>query len=426
MLIQELNLYAHGNRGIKLYKHHSKKKQKRKSVSWGSNLTASIGGESSNLTLSGIRTRVTHHAQMRLQVMSLIATVYEVSGYGARPELAPTIYQGGTTSNRGYSAAHCNLTPHLESSSRTACIRLIQRYGLRRVDEIILRAKGASDDDISRIKRGDLGNNKLDALVNSFWLGDSLFANSWIERRVMSICHQVPHEVNTEIDLRLENTLRPMAVHAYGEVSEGQISAFEAVEKVAKEIRRKLEECIRHAQVRIKHLKKFRKFRKRSLHIVKLSNRKSFFGKKMESNLLHSTRRWREASGQCLEDMEGAPPARLDKNVNAYHPLLDLSDALDRKVSRRKKMAFIRKCALSMSSTKMTKSIEKEIDSNIAQYRSFIISCKGQLDGSQFTLKDYTAVFGKLDPVRGIRVPLGPKELATEALWGLQAFYLLD
>ena len=89
-----------------------KLKQKRKTLSWGSNLTASIGGESSNLTLNAIRKRVTHHAQMRLQVMSIIATVYEVSGYGARPELAPTIYQGGTSSNIGYSAAHCNLTPH--------------------------------------------------------------------------------------------------------------------------------------------------------------------------------------------------------------------------------------------------------------------------------------------------------------------------
>ncbi len=421
MLVRDVDLQSHKELGLV-----DKSKQKRKKVSFSSNLTASLGGEDTELSDQALKKRVTHHACIRLQIMALVSAVCQVTEYAARPELSPTIHQGGSSSYAGYSAAHSNLTPHLNSNARSACINKIYSHGLKYVDRLVLKVKGADDKAIEKISKGILKKEDLKTLVETFWKEESLFAHSYLERRVMSICHQLPHEVNSEIDFRLENSLRESTVQLYGDVSEGKLTAYQATNSIALEIQKQLSLYIYDAQLRINQLRKFKKFERKTLGIIKFCQNKTYLNRKVEKCFLHNVKRWRMASELCLQKRKGAPPAYLNHSIQAYESILNLSENLNEKTSKKAKSKFIRESIDSLEKVESIKSYMKEVDENINWFKCFILCCESQKKGSQYGPQNYINQFGSLDKELGKRIELTGKALAKEVIWSLQHFTKLD
>ncbi len=323
MRIKDLVLQARSYRHDEMPFRGERKSRKR--VSWACNMTASIGGEHKPLSEIALEKRIQHHAFMRLQTFAVCAAIYEKAGLSVEVERMATLYQGGKKCASGYAAAHCSLTPRLYSDDREAIIRRIyEKKEVGLVDQKLLAVKGATLDDLEKITASTDRLSDLRQAVCKVLQAPCLFEGSWIERRVLSICHQLPIEVNEYIDLGLERSLRAEALSLLGRVSAKEVSADQACLAMSGAIR---ESCLRMricAQQRVISLLKVKRLYAKAVALLSdiqevgsLSNRKR---KKLEKIVA----KWREAIISASTATQQVPGAILDRHVAKYGALLDL------------------------------------------------------------------------------------------------------
>ncbi len=347
----------------------------------------SEGGEQARLSVLEKDERIRQLASSRLQVAALMALVME--NFGDHPHRGRTAFQAGKSTQKGMHAAHANLLPHLRDRKKQSIISRAAKKILSAEDHKILQAKGASHQDLDRLRSPSITKSEAHKIINRFWSRNSLLGGSWFERNHMNVTYQVSRLINLCVDKRIEAEFRPRLQAWMQQVSKKELTAKEMMQQFVPALRAFLSKCERATKEKLQQLQTYRSQMAAGLACCRaLQEKAEPWTKKDLKSLETQLSRWHRAKKLVKQPKEHAAGVSGLKSFRYFGPLTSLPRRLV-SIAPQNRESVVRRVFAQYEHLDLPDLVEREVAKHTTRLSEIETGFRLEREGSLFHDEDW-------------------------------------